>query len=81
LYTTHLKKVGGSVMLAVTPEEVKTLALSTDRDVGMTIDNGWLIIEPHKRPRNSHEQKLAQTEQHAENSNEDRERMDAPAEG
>jgi antitoxin ChpS len=49
MYIARLKKVGGSVMLAV-PPAVKTLGLSTDSEVGMTIENGCLIIEPQKRP-------------------------------
>ncbi|WP_325100923.1 AbrB/MazE/SpoVT family DNA-binding domain-containing protein [Citrobacter cronae] len=53
MYTTRLKKVGGSIMLAVPPAVLKTLGLSTDSEVGMTIDDGCLIIEPQKRPRYS----------------------------
>ena len=53
MYTTRLKKVGGSIMLAVSPAVLKTLGLSTDSEVGMTIDDGCLIIEPQKRPRYS----------------------------
>ncbi|HIC4609521.1 TPA: AbrB/MazE/SpoVT family DNA-binding domain-containing protein [Salmonella enterica subsp. enterica serovar Schwarzengrund] len=81
MYTTRLKKVGGSVMLAVPPAVLKTLALSTDSEVGMTIDNGCLIIEPQKRPRYSLEELLAQCDPHAEMSDGDREWMDAPAVG
>ena len=33
-------------MLAVPPAVLKTLELSTDSEVGMTINNGCLIIEP-----------------------------------
>ncbi|SLP39655.1 transcriptional regulator/antitoxin MazE [Klebsiella variicola] len=46
MYKTRLKKVGGSIMLAVPPAVLKALELSTDSEVGMTIDNGCLIIEP-----------------------------------
>lgn len=53
MYTTCLKKVGGSIMLAVPPAVLKTLGLSTDSEVGMTIDDGCLIIEPQKQPRYS----------------------------
>ena len=45
MYKTRLKKVGGSIMLAVPPAVLKALELSTDSEVGMTIDNGCLIIE------------------------------------
>src|SRR5690606_4327262 len=79
--TTRLKKVGGSIMLAVPPAVLKTLELSIDSEVGMTIDNGCLIIEPQKRPHYSLEELLAQCDPHAEMSEEDREWIDAPATG
>ncbi|GAL44511.1 antitoxin [Citrobacter werkmanii] len=81
MYTTRLKKVGGSVILADPPAVLKTLGLSTDSEVGMTIDDGCLIIEPQKRPRYSLEELLAQCDPHAEMSDEDRIWIDAPAMG
>ena len=81
MYITRLKKVGGSVMLAVPPAVLKTLALSTDSEVGMTIENGCLIIEPQKRPRYSLDELLAQCDPHAEISDEGQEWIDAPAVG
>ncbi|MDV2900629.1 antitoxin ChpS [Grimontella sp. AG753] len=81
MYIARLKKVGGSVMLAVPPAVLKTLGLSTDSEVGMTIENGCLIIEPQKRPHYSLEELLAQCDPHAEISAEDRQWIDAPAAG
>lgn len=81
MYIARLKKVGGSVMLAVPPAVLKTLGLSTDSEVGMTIENGCLIIEPQKRPRYSLDELLAQCDPHAEISEEEREWIDAPAVG
>ncbi|MCV2533309.1 AbrB/MazE/SpoVT family DNA-binding domain-containing protein [Enterobacter wuhouensis] len=81
MYTTRLKKVGGSIMLAVPPALLKTLELSTDSEVGMTIDNGCLIIEPQKRPRYSLEELLTQCDPHAEMIEDGREWIDAPAVG
>ncbi|KAA5933721.1 antitoxin [Pantoea sp. Bo_2] len=81
MFITRLKKVGGSVMLAVPPAVLKTLALSTNSEVGMTIDNGYLIVKPQNRPRYSLEELLAQCDPHAEMSKEDREWIDAPAAG
>ncbi|VEB96447.1 Antitoxin PemI [Cedecea lapagei] len=37
MYTARLKKVGGSIMLAVPPALLKTLELTTDSEVSMTI--------------------------------------------
>jgi len=81
MFTTRLKKVGGSVMLAVPPAVLKTLGLVTDSEVGLTIDNGRLIIEPQNRPRYSLEELLAQCDQHIDMSDEDRQWIDAPAVG
>ena len=50
MHTTRLKRVGGSVMLTVPPALLNALSLGTDNEVGMVIDNGRLIVEPHRRP-------------------------------
>lgn len=81
MYIARLKKVGGSVMLAVPPAVLKTLGLSTDSEVCMTIENGCLIIEPQKRPHYSLEELLAQCDPHAEIGEEDRQWIDVPAVG
>lgn len=81
MFTTRLKKVGGSVMLAIPPAVLKTLGLATDSEVGLTIDNGRLIIEPQNRPRYSLEDLLAQCDSHIDMSEEDRQWIDAPASG
>lgn len=71
----RIHHVGGSSRRA------QTLELSTDSEVGMTINNGCLIIEPQKRPHYSLEELLAQCDPYAEMSEEDREWIDAPAVG
>jgi len=81
MFTTRLKKVGGSVMLAVPPAVLKTLGLVTDSEVSLTIDNGRLIIEPQNRPRYSLEELLAQCDPHIDMSDEDRQWIDTPAVG
>lgn len=81
MYITRLKKVGGSVMLAVPPAILKTLDLQPGSEVSVTIDNGCLIVEPQKRPHYSLAELLAQCDPQAELSEEDREWVDAPAAG
>lgn len=81
MYTTRLKKVGGSVMLAVPPAVLKTLGLQPDSEVGVTIDKGCLIVEPQKRPHYSLAELLAQCDPQVELSEEDREWIDGPAAG
>jgi antitoxin ChpS len=81
--STRLKKVGGSVMLTVPPASslLNALSLGTDNEVGMVIDNGRLIVEPHRRPQYSLAELLAQCDPNAEISAEEREWLDAPAAG
>jgi antitoxin ChpS len=49
MHKTNLRKVGGSVMLAVPPPILETLELGAGSTVGMKIDSGRLIVEPAKR--------------------------------
>ncbi len=71
MYTTNLRKVGGSVMLAVPPAILDVLHLSTGSIVGIAIENGRLWIEPQTKPRYSLEELLAQCDESAELSAED----------
>lgn len=49
--TTNLRKVGGSVMLAVPPSVLDSLGLGPGSRVGLTVHEGRLVVEPHQRPR------------------------------
>ena len=51
MYTTSLRKVGGSVMLAVPPVLLDVLQLSAGAQVGLEIDDGRLVVAPQARPR------------------------------
>ena len=77
MHTTHLRKVGGSVMLAVPPAFLDQLHLKSGAEVGMAVDNGCLVINPNPRPRYSLDELLAQCDACAEVSAEDREWLDA----
>ncbi|GAN61697.1 hypothetical protein ACI01nite_25580 [Acetobacter cibinongensis] len=46
MHTTNLRKVGGSVMLAVPPAILDVLHLTAGTKVGISVDNGRLVIEP-----------------------------------
>ena len=46
LHTTNLRKVGGSVMLAVPPAFLDQLHLQAGATVGLTVDHGRLVVEP-----------------------------------
>ena len=77
MHTTNLRKVGGSVMLAVPPAVLDMLHLRAGTTVGLVVDGGRLIVEPQRRPRYTLEALLAQCDPSAERTQEDREWLDA----
>lgn len=81
MHTTSLRKVGGSVMLAVPPAFLDQLHLQAGVMVGLAVDHGCLIVNPNPRPHYTLEQLLAQCDTNAEISVEDREWLDATAVG
>lgn len=81
MHTTHLRKVGGSVMLAVPRSILDLLHLDAGAVVGIGIDGGRLIVEPQQRPRYSLDELLAQCDPSASLTAEDRQWLDTPAVG
>jgi antitoxin ChpS len=59
MHHTNLRKVGGSVMLAVPPSILDILHLNAGATVGLTVNGGRLVIEPRRKPRYSLDQLLA----------------------
>jgi antitoxin ChpS len=76
LHTTNLRKVGGSVMLAVPPAILDMLQLRAGATVGLAVDGGRLIVEPQPRRRYTLDELLAQCDHSAEPA-EDREWLNA----
>lgn len=81
MYITSLRKVGGSVMLAVPPAFLDQLHLQAGVTVGLAVDHGCLVVNPNPRPRYTLDELIAQCDANAELSGEDREWLDAPAVG
>ena len=77
MHTTNLRKVGGSVMLAVPPAVLEMLHLQAGATVGLIVDGGRLIVQPHPRRRYTLDELLAQCDPTAEPAPEDREWLDA----
>lgn len=77
MHTTHMRKVGGSVMMVVPPAFLEQLNLQAGATVGLTVDGGRLVVEPRPRPRYTLEELLAQCDASAAWSAEDREWLDA----
>ena len=81
MHTTNLRKVGGSIMLAVPPALLDVLNLSAGTKVGLAVDNGRLIVEPQARPRYTMAELLAASDYSEPQPPEEREWVDAPAVG
>jgi antitoxin ChpS len=77
MYTTNLRKVGGSIMLTVPPAILDILHLHAGATVGLAVDNGRLVVEPTMCPRYSLDDLLAQCDASVEVSAEDRVWLDS----
>lgn len=81
MHTTNLRKVGGSVMLAVPPAILDLLHLQAGATVGIAVDGGRLVVEPNPRPRYTLAELLAASDYSQPQPPEEREWIDAPAVG
>lgn len=81
MHTASLRKVGGSIMLAVPKAFLEQLHLSAGSIVSIEIEQGRLVIEPKKRRRYSLDELLSQCDPDAEISDEDRDWLDSPIVG
>ncbi len=81
MHTTNLRKVGGSVMLAVPPALLYQLHLQAGATVGLAVEHGCLMVRPSPRPRYTLAQLLAASDYSQPQSVEEREWVDAPAAG
>lgn len=62
MHTTRLRRVGGSVMLAVPPPLLDLLNLQSGAEVGLTVDRDRLIVQGSPRRRYTLDELLAQTD-------------------
>jgi antitoxin ChpS len=81
MHITNLRKVGGSVMLAVPPALLDLLHLKAGASVGVAVDGGRLVVEASPRPRYTLAELLAASDYSTRVMPEDREWLDAPAVG
>ena len=82
MHTTNLRRVGGSVMLAVPPALLDILNLQPGAKVGIAVESGRLVVEPRQRPRYTLAELLAQCDPKAPRAKEEREWLDSrPAGG
>jgi antitoxin ChpS len=81
MHTTNLRKVGGSIMLTVPPALLDLLQLRPGATVGISVEQGRLVVEPHRRRRYTLEELLAQCDASADPSEEDRQWAGSPPVG
>ncbi len=81
MHLTNLRKVGGSVMLAVPPTLLDLLNLKAGAAVGIAVDGNRLIVEASPQPRYTLAELLAASDYSEPHSPEDQAWVNAPAVG
>jgi antitoxin ChpS len=81
MHTTTLRKVGGSVMLAVPPIFLNQLHWQVGETVGLSVVDGQLVIAPQPKPHYTLAELLAASDYSQPQPTEEREWVDAPAVG
>jgi antitoxin ChpS len=81
MHTTSLRKVGGSVMLAVPRSYLDQLNLKAGAIVEVSVDGGRLIVAPNPTPRYTLAELLAASDYTQPQPPEEREWLDAPPTG
>jgi antitoxin ChpS len=76
MHTTNLRKVGGSVMLAVPRAVLDVLGLRPGAKLGIAIERDRLVLELPKRARYTLDELLAQCDSKARRTKEDQEWLD-----
>ena len=77
MHTTNLRKVGGSVMLAVPPALLDILHLQPGAKVGLAVESGRLVVEPRPGRRYTLDELLAQCNPKARRTKEEKEWLDS----
>ena len=76
MHITNLRKVGGSVMLAVPRAILDLLKLEAGATVGLAVDGDRLVVQPQAKPRYTLDELLAQSHPKADITEEDRAWLD-----
>ncbi len=81
MYMAKLRAVGGSVMFAIPKPMLEGLDLHANQQVGVSIADGRMIVEPNPRPRYTLAELVAQCDFDQPMTEEDGAWLDAPAVG
>jgi antitoxin ChpS len=72
-----LRKVGGSVMLAIPPALLDVTKLTAGGHVEVSVEGGRLVIQPQQHPRYTLDELLALCDSSAPRSSEEREWLES----
>ncbi len=72
MHTTNLRKVGGSVMLAVPPALLAALDLHVGTKVGIGIEDDRIVVHKNVRPKYTLDELLARCNEELPTDDEDR---------
>ena len=78
---SNLRKVGGSVMLAVPPALLERLDLKPGAKVGLTVQSGRLVVQPMRRPRYTLKELLAESRPQRKRTGQERQWLNSGAAG
>jgi len=81
MHTTNLRKVGGSIMLAVPPAILDLLHLEVGATVVLEVDGERLVVKPDIKRRYTLEELLEASDYSKPQPSEEREWIDAPPAG
>lgn len=81
MHYVSLRAVGGSVMVTIPKTFLDVLGLQPNIKVGMSIEQGRLVIEPQAKPRYTLAELVAQCDPDAPLSTEDKAWLEAPPVG
>ena len=81
MYTTNLRKVGGSIMLSIPPALLEVVDFQVNTEVGITVQNGRLIVESRQPRRYSLQSLIDQCDPSAPPPPADSEWLDMPPVG
>jgi antitoxin ChpS len=81
MHITNLRKVGGSIMLAIPPALLDLLRLQPGAKVGLTVQRGRLVVEPQRRPHYTLEELLSQCHPKVVRGREEQEWLDGKPAG
>ncbi len=81
MFTTTLRTVGGSVMFAIPKPMLDGLGLHANQQVGVSLSDGRMIVEPKVKPRYTLADLLNQCDFDLPISANEREWLNAPSVG